>query len=58
MLVTHMQNYMYAHNLQLSVLKVLSTTESVPNAYTVTCPNGAVESVCIGGNTHSLSPPS
>ena len=49
-----MQNYLYARNLQLSVLKVLSTTESVPNAYTVTCPNGAVESVCIGGLTWLL----
>ena len=51
-----MQNYLYAHNLQLSVLKVLSTTESVPNAYTVNCPSGAVESVCIGDHTWSLSP--
>ena len=49
-----MQNNLYAHNLQLSVLKVLSTTESIPNAYTVTCPNGAVESVCIGGHTRFL----
>ncbi|CAK0786860.1 hypothetical protein CVIRNUC_010074 [Coccomyxa viridis] len=49
-----LQNYLYAHNLQLSVLKVLSTTESVPNAYTVTCPNGAVESVCIGSSGASL----
>ena len=40
---------MYQQGLQLTVLKVLSTTQSVPNAYTVNCPNGAIESVCIGG---------
>ena len=39
---------MYQQGLQLTVLKVLSTTQSVPNAYTVACPNGAIESVCIG----------
>ena len=40
---------MYQQGLRLTVLKVLSTTQSVPNAYTVSCPNGAIESVCIGG---------
>ena len=39
---------MYQQGLQLTVLKVLSTTQSVANAYTVNCPNGAIESVCIG----------
>ena len=45
---------MYQQGLQLSVLKVLSTTQSVPNAYTVSCPNGAIESVCIGELASSL----
>jgi hypothetical protein len=43
-----LQTNLYQQGLQLDVLKVLSTTESVPNAFTVHCPNGAVESVCIG----------
>ena len=43
-----LQTNLYQQGLQLDVLKVLSTTESVPNAFTVYCPNGAVESVCIG----------
>ena len=43
-----MQTNMYQQGLQLTVLKVLSTTQSVANAYTVNCPNGAIESVCIG----------
>ncbi len=43
-----LQSNMYQQGLQLTVLKVLSTTQSVPNAYTVNCPNGAIESVCIG----------
>lgn len=43
-----LQTNMYQQGLQLTVLKVLSTTQSVPNAYTVACPSGAIESVCIG----------
>ena len=43
-----LQTNMYQQGLQLTMLKVLSTTQSVPNAYTINCPNGAIESVCIG----------
>lgn len=46
--VLPLQNNLYAQGLQLTILKVLSTTESVPKAFTVSCPNGAVEGVCIG----------
>ena len=49
-----LQTNMYQQGLQLTVLKVLSTTQSVPNAYTVNCPNGAIESVCIGALTSCL----
>ena len=52
-----LQTNLYQQGLQLTALKVLSTTQSVPNAYTVSCPNGAIESVCIGGLIfHLLAP--
>lgn len=50
-----MQVYLYSHQLQLTRLKVLSTTTSVPTATYGTCPEGSIDSICIGERLNNSS---
>jgi hypothetical protein len=43
-----MQVYLYQHGLDLTRLQVLSTTTIVPTASFGDCPQGAINSICIG----------
>ncbi|EIE23235.1 hypothetical protein COCSUDRAFT_47556 [Coccomyxa subellipsoidea C-169] len=52
---TKLQASLYQKGLELTRLKVLSTTTSVPLATSGTCSQGSITGVCIGTSTASLS---